>query len=644
MYSNTGIGEYPFISNETFYKLLSHKKEFYKSSFSKLQAYQSFVKNYMSPLTRYNSLLLFHPTGSGKTLSAISILENFNNTPISPIIFVKNKFIKANFINEIEKFGYNPQNYKFFTYSSVKKFQNFNNHFVVIDEVHNITGNEMYKEFLSKFQKSVKCKLLIMSATPVFNDVLEIFDILNLLHAVDKELPLLTKKKGILYKAINGSLVSEKIPYIKENFYKSLLPYIKGRISYIKRALNDSNFAKKEYVANKDIGSNLKDLYITQMSSIQTKTYELNKLKNPGTLYKNLSDISICVFPDGTYGTKAVKKYLLKSGDRSFLYRDNIEKYSPKLKVILDNIESGEGIVFIYSNYVSTGTKLISAFLKENGYSKYPKITTGKTFLDLSEYNFDEDLKDKEPTLMENLRKEMNKVGKKPVKKTSGLSALNSFENQDGSKIKVIIGTPMISEGVTFKNIRQIHILEPYWNYSRIEQIIGRGIRFKSHEILPIEKRNVKIFLHCSVTSMTGKKESIDYSKYLVMKAKKEAYSQLIKIIEDNNLNQVVAKIPQKFDESTYFLDIHDKEQYNLILCNLVSIFQTGVLHKKETLYKLLKQFSKENITYVIHIMIDNDYIFNNLSGKASRIIEMKDFYMVNPVTNDLQESYHSKL
>ena len=44
-------------------------------------------------------------------------------------------------------------------------------------------------------------------------------------------------------------------------------------------------------------------------------------------------------------------------------------------------------------------------------------------------------------------------------------------------------------------NVRQIHLFEPWHNRSRLEQVIGRGIRKCSHISLPLEKRNVTIFL-----------------------------------------------------------------------------------------------------------------------------------------------------
>ena len=47
-----------------------------------------------------------------------------------------------------------------------------------------------------------------------------------------------------------------------------------------------------------------------------------------------------------------------------------------------------------------------------------------------------------------------------------------------------------------FQNIRQVHILDPWYNIYRIEQIIGRAVRNQSHCLLPFEERNVEIYMH----------------------------------------------------------------------------------------------------------------------------------------------------
>ena len=71
-----------------------------------------------------------------------------------------------------------------------------------------------------------------------------------------------------------------------------------------------------------------------------------------------------------------------------------------------------------------------------------------------------------------------------------------SSDNSDGHKIKVIIGSTVAAEGMDFKNVRAVHVLEPWRHINKIEQVIGRGVRNCSHKDLLPEQRNVTIYLH----------------------------------------------------------------------------------------------------------------------------------------------------
>ena len=85
---------YPNLNDEKFNIKIAEKKEFNSTKYDgtlyenikeradilskadfELQPHQSFVKNFLSSQTPYNSLLLFHGLGSGKTLSAIGVCE-----------------------------------------------------------------------------------------------------------------------------------------------------------------------------------------------------------------------------------------------------------------------------------------------------------------------------------------------------------------------------------------------------------------------------------------------------------------------------------------------------------------------------------------------------------------------------------------
>mgnify|MGYP003320369077 CR=1 FL=1 len=76
-----------------------------------------------------------------------------------------------------------------------------------------------------------------------------------------------------------------------------------------------------------------------------------------------------------------------------------------------------------------------------------------------------------------------------------GLLAVTNDDNINGDNIKVIIVSRAGSEGMDFKNIRQMHILDPWYNLNRTNQTIGRAVRNLSHCMLPFKERNVEIFL-----------------------------------------------------------------------------------------------------------------------------------------------------
>ena len=52
------------------------------------------------------------------------------------------------------------------------------------------------------------------------------------------------------------------------------------------------------------------------------------------------------------------------------------------------------------------------------------------------------------------------------------------------------------SEGITLKNTRFVHLIEPYWHPVRTDQVIGRARRICSHQDLPDELKTVEVFVY----------------------------------------------------------------------------------------------------------------------------------------------------
>jgi superfamily II DNA or RNA helicase len=605
----------PFIEDPDFYKKILKKKEFYKSEFSNLQQHQFFIKNYMNMLSKYNTLLLFHSVGTGKTLSAIKIAENFYDTH-KIVIFVKNKYIEVNFINEINKFS-NPSLLKkitFYTYSKLGSINKLNNSLIIIDEAHNITGNNSYTSLLDILRKSYQTKLLLLTATPMFNNIMPIFDIINIMLSQENLKPIEgeEKRNAITFKKIDG--IDEKIPYVLESFKNKLYTYLKGKVSVVSSVFNKKDFPKRNFINKSTPSNNVHALlYCEYMSPLQQEIY-IQNISNTGVLYKNLSDISTLVLPDKSFGEESLKKWKNRTG---FLKENTLKTYSTKLYSLLKNVKEGNGVHFIYSNYLETGTNIIKNILLENGFVNYTKRSNGKTFIDFS----------------------------KPMsvqKKKSILSILNSEVNKNGDLIRVIIGSPVVSEGITFKSIRHVHIVEPYWNLSRIEQVIGRGARYLSHNYLEPRESIVNIYLYCSLLkNNTG----IDFSKYILSYTKQDSINKVEEWMKSISINNRIIKGKFKKEDTTYELKIHDNEKYEMLKNIIFTILKKGVLFEKEAFTKASKY--KKEIIEVLYDIINDQIEFLNINNRPSILHATKEYYIVSPIdkrsTPLLQEQLNDK-
>lgn len=77
----------------------------------------------------------------------------------------------------------------------------------------------------------------------------------------------------------------------------------------------------------------------------------------------------------------------------------------------------------------------------------------------------------------------------------------NDLTNMRGELIRIMLITKSGAEGISTRNVRQVHIMEPFWHANRIEQVIGRARRAHSHDDLPIDERFIDVFIHMSTFS-----------------------------------------------------------------------------------------------------------------------------------------------
>jgi hypothetical protein len=188
--------------------------------------------------------------------------------------------------------------------------------------------------------------------------------------------------------------------------------------------------------------------------------------------------------------------------------RDIIGKYSAKIKCILDNIYNvetdkvSEGIILIYSQYIDSGLIPMALALEEIGFTRYGQQGAKPLFKN----------KPTEVVDVRTMKEPENKKQFMPARyamitgdprlspnNVFEVNGLTSEDNKEGHKVKVVLVSKAGSEGIDLKFIRQVHILEPWYNTNRPEQVIGRAVRNFSHKDLPFEKRNVEIFMYGSL-------------------------------------------------------------------------------------------------------------------------------------------------
>jgi hypothetical protein len=125
-----------------------------------------------------------------------------------------------------------------------------------------------------------------------------------------------------------------------------------------------------------------------------------------------------------------------------------------------------------------------------------------------------------------------------------GLSPNNSAEvamatarsNSSGADVKVVVISMAGSEGLDFKFIRQVHVVDPWYNMNRIEQIIGRAVRLCSHKDLPLDERNVMIFLHVSRLE-DANMEAADVYVYRVAEGKAVSIGRVSRVLKQNSVD-----------------------------------------------------------------------------------------------------------
>ena len=289
---------------------------------------------------------------------------------------------------------------------------------------------------------------------------------------------------------------------------------------------------------------------------------------------------------------------------------EELNKLSPKFAKIVENVTRSPGNVLIYSQFNSVeGIKILSMIMKYNGYDEMKiDLINGEWIVTLSskpmyiQFNTEIDPKHKSEYTNILLNIYNNEFSKLP----SGIKKqLKGKTNLRGELLKILFITQSGAEGISLKNVRQVHVTEPYWNKNRIDQVIGRANRTCSHFSLPKNERNFTVYRYTMkfttaqknqndmIISRHDKLLSTDQIIYQIASRKAALIDQFLQAMKnssvDCNLNKYTQCMAFPIDISnnhTYSFDIEKDVKDHLTN-------QSTKTFKKKPVKITLKKYNK---------------------------------------------------
>jgi hypothetical protein len=554
----------------------------------------------------------------------------------------------------------------------------YNNHVIIIDEVHNlriqekVSGLNIYDQFFRFLHVVEGCKVLLMSGTPMKDNVKEISSVMNLILPLRSGEPFLPIGDEFVKEYFNE--LSDNIFKLKEDKISDLKKAFKGRVSFLQAM--ESN-VKKKYVG-KHMGT-LKHFKVVddEMSEFQEKVYkyayDLDVKGDKEGVYSNSRQAILFVFPDKTFGKEGFEKNIKKNktgilvdddGNKKSLtsfslspsLRNEIKgktdeetleklykfssKYANTIRNILRAKEEGK-CVFVYNEFVyGGGLILLGLILELFGFSK----ATGKERDGSEAYRY----------------ASLTNVTSTTTQIRDIVNRFNKKDNVRGKIINVIMGSRKISEGFSFQNIQIEEIQTPWFNYSETAQAIARGLRLGSHRMLiesGVENPTVDIYQRVS----TGKniEKTVDLQMYELSEDKDISIKGVERIIKESAFdcaltyrrNMLVGKdgereceymdciyncdgiskevlLKNKLDYTTYQLYYNDKV-IQKIISDVKDIFRKIFSMDLNTIKTYFEEYNDFEIITALRTMVNQSIVVINKYGFTSYIKESNNIYFL---------------
>ena len=742
---------------------------------------QAIIPNYISPNTPYKGVILMHGVGSGKTMTAIRVAEQFKdqvkkyNTKIYVLVpgpntrenfkkelltttgetYLKNKealnqMTKYEIDREKKNAVYGAlQYYKILSYKTfykkvlgekivekkivgdskikssyrkntegeyerelvVDRITNMNNAILIVDEAHNVSGNE-YGEALKKIIKnSENLRVILLTATPMINLADEIVDLLNFIRPINDQVQrdkIFTSEKNYVMKIKPGGL-----DYLKEkalgyiSFYRGSIPF---------------TFAKRVEKGVIPHGMLFTPVMKCFMEPFQYKTYLETTVNMEDTLDRASSAASNFVFPGlskdkndliGYYSTEGMNTVvsqintdgaklrslinkiiyhgkLSKAEEENFIFENEkknitglilklqyIKSFSVKFYNIITRLnklitgQKGPATAFVYSNLVKAGgMELFAEALLQNGYLEYQEDTrnydikdetldykTGITYSDFKKKKMN--LSNFRPATFILVTGGADESGEDipEIKQKIIQDVFNSPNNMDGKMIKFVLGSRVMNEGVTLKNVKEVHIIDVFFNIPKAEQVIGRAIRMCVHQdVINDDYKYPQVNVYRYVVSLSDKKNDLSTDELLYQKAElkyltvKEVERALKEVSIDCPLLLHANMFPEELDEYKNCVyptleNVASGKQICPALCDFQKCNLKCDSNKLNEVYwdtkkKSYKKLEKNEINFNTFNDDLAKYEISLIKNRIKDLYRFKHVYMYDEIITEIKKSF----
>lgn len=612
---------------------------------------QIFARNFMSPRTPYSSVLLFHDVGVGKTCSALSIAERFPDRRVTIMAptnvqsaFRRQMFdgskvtrgsgsgsgVSANLCTGIAflrgfkwpEDGTEPSaeeldNYaqriisQRYTFTGFTKFANtvarlsdaevaskYEGHVFIVDEAHNLRSmrgsdkKPAYRALMRVIQQARGCKLVLLTATPMFNDAREIVELLNLLLANDRRALL---RRGAVF-AEDGSITNAAAlraacaGYVSHvsglsplRFPLVLDPSVDGDAALLKPSdlprldvsgaripkgasirearLLGSAMSRTQYLSYSESGAMELDTDVDVDADADAdadgedaggRGRENEEVESLPAAFRpgfEAANVAFPALPGRSRGRQRAtaqfwtcfrrvpgKEFSVEyapdsmaSAHGGFLAPRNLRQFSAKFAAVIERILSSEGVVFVFSRFLWAGLVPLAVALEQAGFSRHRhrNVLSGPAFR-AKEHAGSYIMLTSDTRLCSRAQFQAN------------LAAATAPANVMGANVRVILACNTASEGIDFKFVRAVHLLDPWYHMNKVQQIIGRASRNCSHALLPSAKRNVTVYMHAALPpAELGRdaRETVDVHAYRLAEFKQVRIAAVERLLIASSLD-----------------------------------------------------------------------------------------------------------